>query len=215
MVTGLESVQGVASQPSTVIASSSHPLGVKDNEALTATHEVRAFVTAYSVNVHGFRQIPTQDIVKDIQDAEKNISNVGSISGRAETAVIAIGSANTAMGQIDFIDSTYLQPLSVFNAVVTGIANVRLLKQRWCNFNLRSPIDPPIRPNGVDCVDHGIQGMHQSCLIPSINTFFNSSFCRKRIWMSPSQTSLPESNELTSSSWKTGRHQRSMQRKMC
>ena len=74
---------------------------------------------------HGLCQIPTQDIAKDIQGAEKNTSNIKCIPGPAETTVIAIGSANTAMGQLDSINSTYLQPLRIFNAVVTNIANVR------------------------------------------------------------------------------------------
>jgi len=38
----------------------------------------------------------------------------------------AIEPANTAMAQLDTINATYLQPLSTFNAVVTGIANVCL-----------------------------------------------------------------------------------------
>ena len=38
----------------------------------------------------------------------------------------AFGSANTAMAQLDTISSTYLQPLHIFNTVVTGIADVRL-----------------------------------------------------------------------------------------
>ena len=126
MATGLESVRGVVSQPSTTGPGSSNPLGGKDNEPLASTHQVRPLTATHITHAHGFRQIPTQVIVKDIQNAEQSISHVKSISGAAESTVIAIGSANTAMVQIDSISSTYLQPLSIFNVVVTGIANVRL-----------------------------------------------------------------------------------------
>ena len=129
MATGLESVRGVVSQPSTTGPGPSNPLGGKDNEPLASTHQVRPLIATHITHVHGFRQLSTQVIVKDIQDAEQNISNIEPISGTAESTVIAIGSANTAMVQIDSISSTYLQPLSIFNAVVTGIANVRLANQ--------------------------------------------------------------------------------------
>ena len=70
--------------------------------------------------------MPIQSIDPCIQDAEEKISNVKRISVPLETAVNVIGSANTAMIQLDTISSTYLQPLNIFNAVVTGIADVRL-----------------------------------------------------------------------------------------
>ena len=54
------------------------------------------------------------------------MSNINPISGRAETAVHAIGTTNTTIIHLDTISSTYLQPLHAFNAVVTGIANVRV-----------------------------------------------------------------------------------------
>ena len=129
--TGPASVRGVVSQPSTTGTGSSNPLGGKDNEPLASTHQVRPLIAVYvyTTNTHGFRQLSIQVIVKDIHDAEQNISNIKPISGTAEITANAIGSANTAMGQLDSINSTYLQPLSTFNAVVTGIANVRLSKQ--------------------------------------------------------------------------------------
>ena len=71
------------------------------------------------------RQVPTQAITVDIQDAEDNVSNVKLIPGPVDTVVNKIGYANTAMAQLDTITSTYLQPLSNFNAVVAGIGNVR------------------------------------------------------------------------------------------
>ena len=70
------------------------------------------------------RQVLPEDIVVDIQDAEDNAPNVKPILGPVETAVNTIGYANTAMIQLDTITSTYLQPLSNFNAVATGIGNV-------------------------------------------------------------------------------------------
>ena len=214
-VTGLESLRGVVSQPSTTGTGSSNPLGEKDNEPLASTHQVGPLIATHITHAHRFRQIHTQVIVQDIQNAEQGMSHVKSISGPAESTVIAIGYANTAMGQLDSISSTYLQPLSIFNTIVIGIANVRPSKHQLSSFDLRSCIDPPIRPNGIICVDHGIQGIYQSCVMPSTNGFFNSSFCRRRIWMPPSQISLPESNERTSSSWKTDPRPRSTRRKVC
>ena len=134
MATGPESVQGIVCQLSTSGTGSSGPLGRKDNnKPLAVTHEVRAPLAAYSAVAHGFCQIPTQGIETNIQGAEKNTSNIKCIPGPAKTTVIAIGSANTAMSQLDSINSTYLQPLRIFNAVVTSIANVRSSKARWSN----------------------------------------------------------------------------------
>ena len=132
MATGLESVQDAIYQSFIVGTGASNPLGGKVNEPLAASHEVRAPVVAYIANAHGFRQIPTQVIVKDIQTAEHNISRVESISGIAETTANTIGPANTVTGQFA-IDYTHLQPLNIFSAVVAGIADVRLSKQRWPN----------------------------------------------------------------------------------
>ena len=100
--------------------------GRNDNKCFVATYEVRLLVAAYSDYAHGFGQVPTEAIVDDIQDAEKNMFSINPISGRAETAVNAIGTANTAIVHLDTISSTYLQPLHAFNTVVTGIANVRV-----------------------------------------------------------------------------------------
>ena len=124
--TDLESAQAVVHQSSTVRIGSCDPSGGNDNEHFAVTHEVRAFVAAHDADAHGFGQVPIQAIVNDIKDAEKNMSNVKSISRPAETTANVITSANTAMNQFDTISDTYLQPLSAFNAVVTGIANVCL-----------------------------------------------------------------------------------------
>ena len=41
-----------------------------------------------------------------------------------ETTINTINLVDTAMAHFDTINSTYLQPLSIFNTVVTSIANV-------------------------------------------------------------------------------------------
>ena len=70
------------------------------------------------------RQVPTQDIIMDIQNADNNVPNVKPIPGSVETAVNTITYANTAIIQLDTITSTYFQPFRTFNTVVT-ISDVR------------------------------------------------------------------------------------------
>ena len=126
MTTGLGSDQAIVPQSSLVETGPRDPSGGKDTGCI-ATTEARAVLAAYSTDAHRFCQVPTQAIVKDIQDAEENISSVKSVPGPVVSTANAVGSANAAMSQLDTINSTYLQPLSAFNAVVTGIANVRSL----------------------------------------------------------------------------------------
>ena len=125
MTTDIDSQRAIVPQSSPVETGSHDPSGGKDTGCIAATSEVRALFAA-SAPMLRFRQVPTQAIVKHIQDAERNISNVRSIPDLVETTVNAVGSVNTAMSQLDTVNSTYLQPLSSFNAVVNGIANVRL-----------------------------------------------------------------------------------------
>ena len=125
MTTGPESAQAIVPQSSIVDAGSCDLSDQSDNKCLTATYVVRLLVATYSTYAHGFGQVPTRAIVEDIRDAEKNMSNINPISGRAETAVNVIGTANTAIVHLDTINSTY-QLLHTFNAVVTGISNVRI-----------------------------------------------------------------------------------------
>ena len=73
---------------------------------------------------------PIGTVFKDIRNAEKNISNVKSIPDPAKTAVDVVNIANTTTTQLDIISSVYLQPLSTFNKVVNGIANVCFLVDR-------------------------------------------------------------------------------------
>ena len=82
--------------------------------------------TLHNADAYRFHQLPVQAIGNDIQEAVNKISNVEPISGPVETTVNSIEVANIAMTQLDTINSTYLQPLSTFNAVVIGIANVCL-----------------------------------------------------------------------------------------
>ena len=84
---------------------------------------------------------PIGIVFKDIRNAEKNISNVKSIPGPAKTTVDVVNIANTTMTQLDIISSVYLQPLSTFNKVVNGIANVCFLVDRrgsWLTITHRS-----------------------------------------------------------------------------
>ena len=126
MTAGLGSDQAIVPQSSSIETGSRDPSGGKDTGCIAAT-QARAHLAAYSTNAHGFCQVPTQAIVKDIQDAEKNIYNDNSVPGPVETTVNAVGYANAAISQLDTINSTCVQTLSAFNAVVSGIANVRPL----------------------------------------------------------------------------------------
>lgn len=127
-MTGLENAQAIVLRSSTVGTSSCDPSEGNDHEYFATTQEVCTRVAAYGSSLGGFGQIPSQVIVQDIQDAEENTSTVESTSSPAETTVNVIGSANTAVGKSGSIDSTSLQPLRIFNAVVTGIVNVCLSK---------------------------------------------------------------------------------------
>ena len=68
-------------------------------------------------------QVPTRDIVEDIQGAEDDVADVKLVPGPVETTVNTIRYANIAMNHLD--TTTYLQPFRTFNTVFTGIANVR------------------------------------------------------------------------------------------
>ena len=61
--------------------------------------------------------VPT--VLGDIQGADMN-----TIAGPAETTVNAIGLVDSAMTQLDTINTGYRQTLSAFNAVVNGITRV-------------------------------------------------------------------------------------------
>ena len=69
---------------------------------------------------------PLETVCKDIQDADKKMSTVRSLSGPTETAVNTIDFANAAMTHLDTISDVYLRPFRTFNMVVDGIANVCL-----------------------------------------------------------------------------------------
>ena len=110
-------------QPSTVETGVRDASGGRHGGHTTATPEM-CHLSLHTAPMPWIRQVPTEDIDMDIQDAEHNVSNVKPIPGPVGTIVNTIGYANTAMNQLDTIASTYLQPLSNFNAVVTSIGNV-------------------------------------------------------------------------------------------
>ena len=121
IATGIEDVQAVVPHPSAI------GIGPRDASGENDTHDVRAHAAAFNADSYRFHQVPENvQPVKVIRDAEEKISTLKSIPGPMETAVNAIAPANTAMAQLDTFNATYLQPLSAFNAVVTGIANVCL-----------------------------------------------------------------------------------------
>ncbi|KAL4061854.1 hypothetical protein V8B97DRAFT_586408 [Scleroderma yunnanense] len=62
--------------------------------------------------------------VNDMYDAEKKTLTIESIPRPAEYAVTAAGLADTAMTHLNTINATSLQPLTTFNKLVHGIANV-------------------------------------------------------------------------------------------
>ena len=76
------------------------------------------------------RQIPdklqhVQTVVKDVEVAEQKMSFIKPVSGPVEATVDVIGVANVVVAQVVTISEKYLEPLRIFNAVVTGIGNVR------------------------------------------------------------------------------------------
>ena len=60
----------------------------------------------------------------NIQNAEEKTSTIKPISETAGTAIDVINLANNVISQFDTINSTYLEPLHIFNTVVNSIANV-------------------------------------------------------------------------------------------
>ena len=86
-------------------------------------------ILSYITDAHVFHQArddkePVKNVLEDIQDAEKRNLTVKTIPGPVETAVDGVSIANTGMTQLDTISSVYLQPLSTFAKVVTGIGKV-------------------------------------------------------------------------------------------
>ena len=75
----------------------------------TTAQQVCTPVAPYTARAYGFRQVPVQEIFNDIEEAEKKMSNVQSISGKLDTT-----------------NRNFLQPLSTFNKAVMGISKVGL-----------------------------------------------------------------------------------------
>jgi len=59
-----------------------------------------------------------------IDTAQKALGSARLVPPVAQHAVGVAGGISTAVLQIDTISSTYLQPLKIFNTVVSNIANV-------------------------------------------------------------------------------------------
>ena len=66
-----------------------------------------------------------QTVVKDVEVAKQKMSIIKPVSGPVEAAVDVIGVANVVVAEVVTISEKYLEPLRIFNAVVTGIGNVR------------------------------------------------------------------------------------------
>ena len=164
-----ESAQVVVPQSSIFSAGSCDPSDRNDTKCFVVTYEVCLLAAPCNTFTHGFAQVSTQAITDDIQGAEKNISNINPVSGRAETVMNAIGTANTAIVHLDTISSTHLQPLHTFNAIVTGIANVHV-QITIIYFDRRSCIDTLICPNGAGCIDYDVPGIYRlSTILDTIN----------------------------------------------
>ena len=66
-----------------------------------------------------------QTIPKDVQVAQQKISIIQPVSGPVEAAVDGIEAANMVVAQVVTFSETFLEPLRIFNAIATGISNVR------------------------------------------------------------------------------------------
>ena len=66
-----------------------------------------------------------QTVAKDVQVAQQKTYIIQPVSGPVEAAVDRIGAANMVVAQVVTISETYLEPLRIFNAIATGISNVR------------------------------------------------------------------------------------------
>ena len=92
-----------------------------------------AHLSIYITYAYAFHQStdvgkPVETVLKDknVQDADKKMSAIQSISGPTKATVNAIDFANTAMTHLDTINNVYLRPFRTFNTVVNGIAHVCL-----------------------------------------------------------------------------------------
>ena len=105
----------------------------KIGESLLFLARYIAYFIIYITDAYTFHQPkddgePIKNVLEDIQDAEKKNLTVKTIPGPAETAVGAIDVTDTAISQLNTFSGVYLQPLSTFGKIVTGIGKV-------CPFN--------------------------------------------------------------------------------
>lgn len=75
----------------------------------TTAQQVCTPVAAYTAGAYDFHQVPVQEVVKDIEEAEKKMSSVQSIPGKLDTS-----------------NRNFFQPLTTFNKAVMGISKVGL-----------------------------------------------------------------------------------------
>ena len=88
----------------------------------------------YHIDTYTFHQPkddrePIKNALEDIQVAEKKNLIIKTTPGLVQTVVNVVDIANTGMTELYTISNVYLQPLSTFAKVVTGIRKV-------CPFNL-------------------------------------------------------------------------------
>ena len=70
---------------------------------------------------------PARSVHDNIDAAQKELDTAALVPSLAQHAVGLVGGINTAISQIDTISSTYLEPLKIFNTVVSAISNVQSL----------------------------------------------------------------------------------------
>ena len=93
-------------------------------ECAATSYEVRAHAFTFISDAYGFFQVPG-----DIQPVPTVLSNtqdvqVDSIPGPAKITVNSIDVVDTAMTQLDTINTGYRQTLSTFTTVINGITLV-------------------------------------------------------------------------------------------
>lgn len=91
-------------------------------EHLVITPEVRERCILHQYMLIDFK---IQTVIKDIEVAQENMSNMELIPRAAEATLVAIRVTNDLMDKVVTISKTYLEPLRMFDAFVTGIGNVR------------------------------------------------------------------------------------------
>jgi len=90
-------------------------------ERAAATYEVRVHAVTCIADAHGFHQVLGDIQPVPIVLGNTQVAHMDSIPGSVQ---IAIGLVDTAMTQLDTINTGYRQTLSTFSTVVNGITQV-------------------------------------------------------------------------------------------